>query len=107
MLVNQHFKTLRFSLLTTDPRAFLSGQRDDGQSFTVQMKQSCPGCWFADVPLSEGTYRLRYYCGDEHHVIYCGPAHFNTSRQDGLDAVVVVDRPLLDALLLTLPPALG
>lgn len=91
--MDKHFKTLWFSLISADPRAYLSGRRNDGQSFALAMSQARPGFWFVDVPLSVGTYRMRYYCGDEHHMTYYGPASSNGSWQDGLDAVVVVDAP--------------
>lgn len=76
--------------MSADRRACLSARGDDGKSFTVEMIQSGPGFWFADVPLAEGTYHTRYYCGDEHYMTYFGPAPLDGSGQDGLDAVVVV-----------------
>jgi len=66
------------------------------------MSQSRPGFWFADVPLAEGSYRLRYYCGDERQVVYHGPAATNGSWRDGLDAVVAVRaRPPMVAAAMT------
>jgi len=60
--MNQRFKMLRFLLISSDPRAYLSGRRNDGQSIAIEMSQACPWFWFAEVPLSEGTYRMRYCC---------------------------------------------
>jgi hypothetical protein len=100
MLAQEPDKTVRFCLISTDPRAYLLGRRDDGPAFTVEMSEFRPGLWFADVPLAEGTYRLRYYCGDENQMTYYGPASAHGGWQDGLDGVVVVPAP---TTLVTLP----
>jgi hypothetical protein len=91
MLVEQYSQKLRFSLLSTEPRAFLCARRNDGQFFTFQMIQSRPGFWFADVPLAQGTYRMRYYCGDDHQITYYGPASAPGSVPDGMDGLIVVE----------------
>jgi hypothetical protein len=87
--MSEHARKLRFCLISTEPRAYLV-LRSDAQSITVEMNQPRPGFWSADVPLAEGTYRARYYCGDENHMFYYGPAPSDDSWSDGLDAVVVV-----------------
>ena len=89
--MNKHFKTLQFCLISADSRAYLSGRGNGGQAVTIAMSQARPGFWVADVPLAAGTYRMRYYSGNDRHVTYQGPASFNGSRQDGMDAVVVVN----------------
>ena len=89
-ILSENFKIVRFELTSTDMRVYLSGRREDGRSFLIKMSQSLPGVWFADVPLGEGKYHTRYYCGNEHSMTYFGPAHLDGSGQDGLDAVVVV-----------------
>ena len=88
--MSENFKILRFRLASTDLCAYLSARRDDGKSFIVKMSRSSWGFWFADVPLAEGTYYTRYYCGDERYMTYHGPAPLDGSPQDGLDAVVIV-----------------
>jgi hypothetical protein len=90
MLMNNPLETLRFYLISSEPRAYLVGRSDESHSFTVELSQSHPGFWFAEVPLPAGTYRTRFYCGDERQMTYFGPASCDGSWQEGLDAVVVV-----------------
>jgi hypothetical protein len=92
--MNDHLKAHRFYLISDDPIAYLTGNREDGDSFAIEMTQSRPGFWFADVSLPEGTYHTRFYSGNKDHIVYCGPGVTDGSWQNGLDAIVVVRESL-------------
>jgi hypothetical protein len=83
-------KLVMFYLNSTEPRAILAGRNDSDEGFVVEMKQRPSGLWAAQVELGEGTYRCRYYCGNENNLLYYGPAHAGGGAEDGLDAVVSV-----------------
>ena len=90
--MNRDLKTVNFILKAAESKVYLVGQKEGQKGFTVEMRQT-DGCWVAQVKLGQGVYRFRYYLGDGRNVIYLGPAHTTNSKEDGLDAVLVISRP--------------
>ena len=89
----QKSQSVTFELASPEPRAWVVVKSDDHEPLVIEMQKMAPTKWSADVPLTPGEYRCRFYCGDERNVVYCGPANIRASTQSGMDAVVMVESP--------------
>ena len=83
-------QVLTFHLACPEPRAWLVIQCDDQEPQVVEMWSGYPNHWSASAWLAPGQYRCRYYCGDDHRVVYGGPARINGSFDEGMDGLVSV-----------------
>lgn len=88
MVRNSEIVTFRLS--SSERRAWVVIE-GDAEPIVVEMLQSDPNCWLARALLSAGKYRSRFYAGDARQMTYCGPANTNGSKEDGLDAVLLVE----------------
>ena len=67
-----------------------------GATWTLPMRLCDDGQWELVVALRAGTYHARYYAGDDHRIIYHGPAFAAHSPNairggvHGMDAIVPV-----------------
>jgi CheY-like chemotaxis protein len=87
----QKSQRVTFELASSEPRAWVVVKSDDHEPLVIEMQKLAPNQWSANVPLTPGEYRCRFYCGDERKVIYCGPASINGSTESGMDAMIVVE----------------
>jgi hypothetical protein len=78
-------KTVAFSLTSSQPRAWLVLKGHHQKTRVVEMQQGCPGIWSASEDLIPDEYLCRFYCGDDLHVFYHGPAHTAGGIVSGLD----------------------
>jgi hypothetical protein len=76
-----------FHLTSSQPRAWLVISRDDAKTQVIEMWKGYSNRWSASAWLMCGEYRCRYYCGDEKHVVYHGPAHINSGTDEGMDGL--------------------
>ncbi len=82
-----------FFLNCPEPRAWLVVSSETHDSRVVEMCKGYPNHWSASLWLLPGEYRCRYYCGDDTHVDYLGPATLGRGQTDGLDAIVSIRIP--------------
>jgi hypothetical protein len=86
----QKSQSVTFDLASPEPRAWVVVKTDNHEPLVVEMRGGRPNHWSANIPLTPGEYRCRFYCGDERNVVYSGPASISGSAQSGMDAVIVV-----------------
>ncbi len=90
---------VNFSLTSIERRAWLVIKGDREEARVVEMWNGYPNHWTATAWLRPGDYRCRFYCGDENHAVYEGPAQPNGNASDEMDGLVSVtprniDKPL-------------
>jgi hypothetical protein len=83
-------KTVAFSLTSFQPRAWLVLKGDTQQPRVVEMQQGHPGIWSASEDLIPDEYLCRFYCGDDLHVFYHGPAATAGGTVIGMDMLLSV-----------------
>jgi hypothetical protein len=83
-------KTVAFSLASSHPRAWLVLKGDHQQPRVVEMQQGQSGIWSASEDLIPDEYRCRFYCGDDLHVFYHGPADTAGGIVSGMDMLISV-----------------
>jgi len=86
-------KTAAFNLKSTQPRAWLVLKGGTQQPRVVEMNQARPGIWSASEHLIPDEYLCRFYCGDDLHVFYHGPADTAGGIFSGLDMHISVVAP--------------
>ena len=86
-------KIVAFSLTSSLPRAWLVLKGDHQQPRVVEMQQGRPGIWSANEDLIPDEYLCRFYCGDDLHVFYHGPAHTAGGVVSGMDMLISVGTP--------------
>ena len=89
--MSQRSKIETFHLTCSQPRAWLVVNSEKDETQVVEMWNGYSNHWSVSVWLMPGKYRCRYYCGDDKHVVYTGPAHLNGNADDGMDGLVSVD----------------
>ena len=82
-----------FFLTSSEPRAWLVVHSENEQPRVLEMRQQYPNHWSASAWLKPGQHHCRYYCGDDQHVVYFGPACSRGSESDGMDGLVCVELP--------------
>ncbi len=85
--------TVTFDLTSPHPRAWLVLTSDNREPYVIEMRQRHRRIWSASADLMPGEYRCRYYCGDDQHISYHGPAHIAGSIGCGMDALYSVTIP--------------
>ncbi len=86
-------KTVAFSLTSSQPRAWLVLKGDHQKPRVVEMQQGHPGIWSASEDLIPDEYLCRFYCGDDLHVFYHGPADAAGGIVSDLDMLISVAVP--------------
>ena len=81
-----------FYLTSSQPRAWVVINSVKQESRVVEMWRGYANHWSASAWLIPGDYLCRYYCGDDHQVIYHGPARTTGSIDEGLDGIVSVEQ---------------
>jgi CheY-like chemotaxis protein len=84
---------VNFFLTASEPRAWvvIKGHREEPR--VVEMWNGYANHWSATAWLRPGDYLCRYYCGDDTHAVYHGPAQPNGKTTDEMDGLVSVDDP--------------
>jgi hypothetical protein len=82
--------SVAFSLTSSQPRAWLVLKGEHQKPRVVEMQQGHPGIWSASEDLIPDEYRCRFYCGDDLHVFYHGPAATPGGVVSGLDMLISV-----------------
>jgi hypothetical protein len=80
-----------FFLTSPQPRAWLVISSEREQPRVVEMWNGYANRWSAAAWLTPGHYQCRYYCGDDRHAVYHGPAHTNGQAGNEMDGFVSVD----------------
>jgi CheY-like chemotaxis protein len=83
-----------FFLTSPEPRAWLVIEGDGEESRVVEMWNAYANRWTATAWLRPGDYSCRYYCGDDTHAVYHGPAQTNGTGSNEMDGLVSVDEPI-------------
>lgn len=87
----QKSQDVRFELVSSEARAWVVVTSDNREPLVVEMEKAAANNWSANVPLTPGEYRCRFYCGGEKSIVYFGPASISGSALSGMDAVILVE----------------
>lgn len=89
--MSQPSQIVTFFLTSSELRAWLVIKGDHVEPRVVEMWMGFPNHWSASVWLIPGEYLCRYYCGDDQHAVYHGPAQINGRTEQGMDGFVSVE----------------
>jgi CheY-like chemotaxis protein len=88
--MSEQSQIVTFFLTSSQPRAWLVIKQAQQESQVVEMWKGYANRWSASAWLTPGDYHCRYYCGDDQHAVYHGPAQLNGGLGDGVDGLVSV-----------------
>jgi hypothetical protein len=89
----QRSQIVTFYLTCPEPRAWLVIHSDIDGPRVVEMWNGYPNHWSASAWLFPGKYHCRFYCGDDHNVIYHGPARMTGCCEETMEGLVSVEQP--------------
>ena len=88
--MSQRAQIVTFNLTCSEQRAWLVIEGDNQGPRVLEMFKGYTNRWTASEWLMPGKYRCRYYCGDDHNVVYHGPARSIGSVDEGMDGLVSI-----------------